>query len=168
MRANISHIARHGITPPEAEQAITLYPIELEYENIDGEERVLLLGLTANARLIKGHYRVSGDTFTAAYLLQIGRIQDMTTKRTIPHFANEAEEAQWWFEHSDEFVEDFERSAADGTLGRGTVARRFGLQSNLVRLEPKDAATARELAMKRGVEYESTCRDSYIRPWSKN
>ena len=50
--ANLAHIARHGVTAPEAEQAITLYPIELEYENVDGEERVLLLGLTAKARLI--------------------------------------------------------------------------------------------------------------------
>lgn len=50
--ANISHIARHGITPPEAEQAITLYPLELEYQNVDSEERILMLGLTATARLI--------------------------------------------------------------------------------------------------------------------
>ena len=78
----------------------------------------------------------------------------MTSKRMIPNFANEAEEAKWWFEHADGFIDDFKQAAADGTLGRGTVARRFGLQSNLVRLEPKDAATARELAAKRGVEYE--------------
>jgi hypothetical protein len=50
--ANIAHIARHKITPPEAEQAVTLYPIELEYETVDGEERVRLVGPTANARLI--------------------------------------------------------------------------------------------------------------------
>lgn len=78
----------------------------------------------------------------------------MTNKRIIPSFASEAEEARWWFEHADELNEDFEKAAADGTLGRGTVARRFGLVSNLVRLEPTDADTARKLAAQRGLEYE--------------
>ena len=78
----------------------------------------------------------------------------MSDRRVIPSFANEAEEAQWWFEHSDELDKDFEQAAADGSLGRGTVARRFGLVSNLIRLEPHDAVTARKLAAQRGLEYE--------------
>jgi predicted DNA binding CopG/RHH family protein len=72
----------------------------------------------------------------------------------IPSFTSEAEEAQWWFEHSDELDKDFEQAAADGTLGHGTLARRFDLKSNLIRIEPRDADTARVLAAQRGLEYE--------------
>jgi uncharacterized DUF497 family protein len=50
--ANVQHIARHDVTPGEAEQAVTIAAIELDYENIEGEERVRLIGITAKARLL--------------------------------------------------------------------------------------------------------------------
>jgi uncharacterized DUF497 family protein len=50
--ANILHIALHDVLPEEAEEAITLSPIELDYEAVDEEERERLLGLTARGRLI--------------------------------------------------------------------------------------------------------------------
>jgi predicted DNA binding CopG/RHH family protein len=79
----------------------------------------------------------------------------MATKRIIPSFSSEAEEAQWWFEHSDELDKDFEQAAADGTLGQARTAQRFGLTSNIVLLTPKDAAMAREQAAKQGIAYEA-------------
>jgi hypothetical protein len=36
---NIGHIARHGVKPEEAEQALLNDPIDVAYEVIDGEER---------------------------------------------------------------------------------------------------------------------------------
>jgi hypothetical protein len=46
---------------------------------------------------------------------------DMTT---LPKFNSEAEEAQWWADHQDDLADKFEAAAANGTLGRGTVAKR--------------------------------------------
>jgi hypothetical protein len=78
----------------------------------------------------------------------------MANRRVLPKFANEAEEAKWWFEHSDELDEHFLAAAADGTLRRGTIARRFGLSSHIIHIAPKDAELAKAQADKRGPEYE--------------
>ncbi len=50
--ANISHIALHGVRTEEAEQAISHNPLEIDYQHIDGEDRVRLLGITAHGRLL--------------------------------------------------------------------------------------------------------------------
>jgi hypothetical protein len=78
----------------------------------------------------------------------------MATRRVIPKFDSEADEARWWFEHADELMDDFDAAAADGTLGHGTVARRFGL-TNIVELKSNDVDLARELAARHGVEYQT-------------
>jgi hypothetical protein len=78
----------------------------------------------------------------------------MSTKRVFPKFANEEEEATWYFEHADELAEDFDAAAANGTLGYGRLARRFGLQPNVVYLQPADANLAREQAERRGIDYD--------------
>jgi uncharacterized DUF497 family protein len=49
---NIAHIALHHVVPDETEEALTLAPIELDYETVNGEERDRLIGLTAKGRLI--------------------------------------------------------------------------------------------------------------------
>jgi hypothetical protein len=38
-RANIGHMARHGVTPAEAEQVMLNIPVEIDYQVIGGEER---------------------------------------------------------------------------------------------------------------------------------
>jgi hypothetical protein len=78
----------------------------------------------------------------------------MIEKRILPKFANEAAEAQWWFEHADELADDFTAAAAENRLGKGTTARRAGL-ATVVEIEPTDIALARELAEKRGLEYQA-------------
>ncbi len=50
--ANVRHIARHGVTPEEAEDVVKRSPIEVEYQLVDGEERIELLGMTRNIRLL--------------------------------------------------------------------------------------------------------------------
>ncbi|HEY5381726.1 MAG TPA: hypothetical protein VIJ65_05690 [Acidobacteriaceae bacterium] len=76
-------------------------------------------------------------------------------KRILPDFKSEAEEAQWWFDHQDELLEDFKEAAANGTLGRATVARRMGLPTTTIRLDPVDIQRAREQAEKRGLKYQT-------------
>jgi predicted DNA binding CopG/RHH family protein len=75
--------------------------------------------------------------------------------RILPDFKSEAEEAKWWFDKQDELLKDFEQAAADGTLGVGTVARRMGIPTTTIRLDPADIALAREQASKRGLKYQT-------------
>jgi len=41
----------------------------------------------------------------------------------LPKFKNEAEEAQWWFDHRDEVSAEFSRAVANGSIGEGSAAR---------------------------------------------
>jgi hypothetical protein len=41
----------------------------------------------------------------------------------LPKFKNESEEAQWWYDHREDLDAEFERAAANGTLGEGTLGR---------------------------------------------
>lgn len=50
--ANISHIARHEVTPEEAEQAILNNALDLDAETVNGEERFLSIGITNRGRLL--------------------------------------------------------------------------------------------------------------------
>jgi uncharacterized DUF497 family protein len=54
--ANIRHIARHNVTPEEAEQVILGYPLDLEvqFSGQEAEEvRYLQLGATASGRVLQ-------------------------------------------------------------------------------------------------------------------
>lgn len=51
--ANVSHIAQHGVTPEEAEEALTNDPLEMDFEiTEDGEQHWSYLGETAASRLL--------------------------------------------------------------------------------------------------------------------
>lgn len=50
--ANVSHIARHRITPEEAEQVLTGAPLLLTTEERSGEERHVEIGETDGGRVI--------------------------------------------------------------------------------------------------------------------
>jgi uncharacterized DUF497 family protein len=54
--ANRSHLARHGVTPREAEEVVLNDPLDTELQNGDetsGEERLLHLGETATGRILQ-------------------------------------------------------------------------------------------------------------------
>jgi uncharacterized protein len=46
------HIARHSITPEEAEEAIMIEPLEAAVQQHGNEERVLCFGRTKTGRLL--------------------------------------------------------------------------------------------------------------------
>ena len=71
----------------------------------------------------------------------------------IPHFANEEEEANLWFENQDKVTAAFERAAQEGRLRRGSGAiaallRRQGALN--LRIAGEDLATIRKLARRQG------------------
>jgi len=82
-------------------------------------------------------------------------------KLKLPKFANEADEAQWWYDHRDELTEAFEDAAARGELRTGTAAklareRAAGVTpTTTIRLDPGDISRARALAAKRGLRYQT-------------
>ena len=49
---NRKHIARHAITPEEAEEAVVIEPFEAAVQQHQSEERVLCLGRTKAGRLL--------------------------------------------------------------------------------------------------------------------
>lgn len=50
--SNIGHIARHDITPNEAEEAILIEPLETDVQPHEGEQRVLCFGRAKSGRLL--------------------------------------------------------------------------------------------------------------------
>jgi uncharacterized DUF497 family protein len=50
--ANRGHIARHDVTPEEAEQVVLNGPVEIDYQVIDGEDRFAAVGLTRLGRFL--------------------------------------------------------------------------------------------------------------------
>jgi uncharacterized DUF497 family protein len=50
--ANIGHVARHSVVPYEAEQVVLNDPVDLGMEIVEGEERHLSLGATAQGRVL--------------------------------------------------------------------------------------------------------------------
>ena len=78
---------------------------------------------------------------------------------TMPKFASEAEEAEWWFRNPDFVLKVLERAKAEGRLGHGTVMRlaaeRRAARNGSVELDPADVAIANKQAERRGIEYQT-------------
>jgi len=72
-----------------------------------------------------------------------------------PEFKTERDEARWWVENQGQLTEQFERAAAEGKLGRGTVARRGNTPTTTIRLDPEDIAKARLHAERKGLKYQT-------------
>ena len=79
----------------------------------------------------------------------------MTKILDTPEFKDEAEEAAWWDSHPDETLGIFEQAAKDGTLGRGTLARRAQTAATSIRLDTADIELAKTIAQKRGLRYQT-------------
>jgi predicted DNA binding CopG/RHH family protein len=84
----------------------------------------------------------------------------MAEKETnIPKFTNEAEEAAWWFDNQDFVLKMFEKAAAEGRLGHGTVkkemAERQAAKSTTIRLDERDISLAKRQAEKKGLRYQT-------------
>ena len=61
----------------------------------------------------------------------------------LPRFANEAEEARWWYEHRDALADDMIKAMREGRTGPGSVARlRAKLQAEEAAGAEKGALTS--------------------------
>jgi hypothetical protein len=88
----------------------------------------------------------------------------------LPAFANEAEEAKWWYENQELIADEFEKAAKEGRLRRGGIRRLFAEKgipfpeppqapaptpTTTIRLDPDDIAKARVQAARRGLRYQT-------------
>src|SRR6202035_583424 len=73
----------------------------------------------------------------------------------VPEFKSEGDEARWWSENQDQLAHLFERAAAAGKVGRGTVARRGNTPTTTIRLDSEDIAKARFHAERKGLKYQT-------------
>ena len=87
----------------------------------------------------------------------------------LPKFANEDEEAKWWFDNRELVSDEFQKAAKEGRLKRGGVRRLFAEKgipfpepkasaptpTTTIRLDPEDIAKARVQAEKRGLRYQT-------------
>src|ERR1700683_4276822 len=73
----------------------------------------------------------------------------------VPELKTERDEAHWWVANQDQLPQRFERAAAEGKLGRGTVARRGNTPTTTIRLDPEDIAKARFYAEQKGLKYQT-------------
>ena len=58
---NIFHIARHRVSPQEAEQALVNEPLDFGYEIVGGEERWTSIGQTENLRVLGLVWTLRGE-----------------------------------------------------------------------------------------------------------
>jgi uncharacterized DUF497 family protein len=67
--ANIAHLARHAVSPQEAEQCYRNDPLIIEEQFINGEDRYLALGETQAARRLAFVFTLRSDRvrFITAY-----------------------------------------------------------------------------------------------------
>lgn len=84
----------------------------------------------------------------------------------LPKFANEDEEAKWWYENRELISDEFQKAAKEGRLKTGGIRRLFAEKGILfkepkltptttIRLDPDDIALARKQAETRGLRYQT-------------
>ncbi len=84
----------------------------------------------------------------------------------LPKFANEDEEAKWWYENRELVSDEFQKAAKEGRLRTGGVRRLFAdrgipfpepkpTPTTTIRLDPDDIAKARVQAAERGLRYQT-------------
>jgi len=79
----------------------------------------------------------------------------------VPKFESEDQEADWWFENRELLSQEFQKAAAEGRLGRGTVMRRMAEaqarkeMDSSIQLDSADASKAHAVAARKGIPYQT-------------
>ena len=81
--------------------------------------------------------------------------RSMAKNLKTPEFKSEAEEAGWYAANQDSLLTEFKDAAKDGTLGRGTLAKRGLTPTTTIRLDKRDIELAKRQAEQRGLRYQT-------------
>jgi predicted DNA binding CopG/RHH family protein len=79
----------------------------------------------------------------------------MSERRKLPAFANEDEEAKWWYDNREQHAEEFLQAAREGRVTRGAMIRRGLVRTPSVMIPSNDMEDAKMLAEKKGVAPET-------------
>jgi hypothetical protein len=79
----------------------------------------------------------------------------MNNRRELPAFANEDEEAQWWYDNREKHAEEFIQAMDEGRVTRGAMVRRGLVRTPTVAIPAQDFADAKALAEKKGISHET-------------
>ena len=79
----------------------------------------------------------------------------------IPAFANETEEANWWYDNREEHAAEFSKAFAEGRVRRGGIAQRLEAaeKARTIQLDLQDALSATRLVEKKGMAVEAYLAD---------
>ena len=72
----------------------------------------------------------------------------------VPKFTTEQEEAEWWDAHPEALTQRFATARREGSLRRLSQTNLPGAQTSVIRLPLEELARARQLAAKRGLDYQ--------------
>jgi len=79
----------------------------------------------------------------------------MIKRRELPAFANEADEAQWWYDNREQHAEEFVQAMKEGLVTRGAMVGRGLVRTPTVLIPHEDYADAKMLAEKKGIPHET-------------
>ena len=79
-------------------------------------------------------------------------------RKKLPSFANETEEAQWWFDNREALGDEFVQDIDEGRVTRGAMVRRGLVRTPSIELDPEDFSQAQALAEKKGIRYQTYLR----------
>jgi len=83
----------------------------------------------------------------------------MSERRELPVFANEDEEAKWWYDNREQHAEEFLQAAREGRVTRGAMIRRGLVRTPSILIPSEDLADAKMLAEKKGIHHETYLRN---------
>src|ERR1035437_3747438 len=159
---NVAHIARHGITPEECEEAYWNAPdgdrgpgteARAQQAVPGGDQR----GQAADVRdrRTQGQdpvrHRAPDAHETTADLPGGGM---MPAKTRIPAFQSEKEKAAWWDAHAEVFTALCLKAKKEGKIKRLPVIR-GAPRPTTIRLPIADIETAQQIAERRGLPYQT-------------
>jgi predicted DNA binding CopG/RHH family protein len=73
----------------------------------------------------------------------------------IPTFANESEEAAWWFANCHLVEEDLQSAMTEGRTGRGNLMRKALAADTAIELDAEDLSKAQAVAARKGMPYQT-------------
>jgi hypothetical protein len=79
----------------------------------------------------------------------------------VPKFENDDQEADWWYDNRELVSQEFQKAAAEGRLGKGTVMRRMAEAQarkdagTPIQLDSDDSSKAQAIAARKGIPYQS-------------
>ena len=81
--------------------------------------------------------------------------RSIAKKLQTPEFKSEADEARWYEQNQDVLLAEFKEAAKEGTLGRGSLAKRGLTPTTTIRLDKRDIELAKQQAELRGLRYQT-------------